>query len=101
VTRQDGTLYLIDTGTRAILATVAVGTGPNGLAFHPTQPLLYVSAIQSGTVTVINTQTNTVTGSYNVGGMPQRIAVSPDGKELYVANETTGLNIIDLSSGTI
>jgi YVTN family beta-propeller protein len=101
VTRQDGTLYVIDAATLAILKTVTVGFGPNGLAFHPTQPILYVSAIQSGNVSVVNTNSYTVTNTYTVGGMPQRIAVSPDGIELYVANEQSGLNIINLTTGAI
>ena len=50
VTRQDGTMYVINTATNAVVTTVAVGAGANGLAFHPTKPILYVSAIQAGTV---------------------------------------------------
>jgi YVTN family beta-propeller protein len=70
---------VINTQTRGVLTTIPVGLGANGLAFNPTKPTLYVSAIQSGTVMVINTETNSVTGTYAVGGMPQRIAVSPSG----------------------
>lgn len=101
VTREDGTLYVIDTATNGVVTTIPVGQGANGLAFNPTKPILYVSAIQSGTVTAINTQSNSVVATFAVGGMPQRIAVSPSGTELYVANETSGLNIIDLSSGAV
>jgi YVTN family beta-propeller protein len=101
VTRQDGKLFIIDTGTRNILTTVTVGVGPNGLAFDPTKSILYVSAIQSGTITVVNTATYAVTNTYTVGGMPQRIAVAPDGSELYVANEVAGLNIVNLRTGDI
>jgi len=101
VTRQDGKLYIIDTGTLNVITTVTVGQGANGLAFDPKKPILYVSAIQSGTVTLVRTDTYAVTQTYTVGGMPQRIAVAPDGSELYVANELGRLDIINLSTGVI
>ncbi|HZI42608.1 MAG TPA: YncE family protein, partial [Gemmatimonadaceae bacterium] len=101
VTRQDGKLYVIGTAALNIITTVAVGTGANGLAFHPTKAILYVSAIQSGTVTIVNTDGFAVTHTDTVGGMPQRIAVSPDGSELYVANEINGLDIINLDTDVI
>jgi YVTN family beta-propeller protein len=33
--------------------------------------------------------------------MPQRLAVSPDGSELYVANETSGLDVVNVASGAV
>jgi YVTN family beta-propeller protein len=99
VTRADGKLFVINTADRSILATVNVGPAANGLAFHPNQPILYVSSIQAGTVAAINTQTNTVQRTYTLGGAPQRIAVSNDGTELYAANEVSGMDVVNLSTG--
>jgi DNA-binding beta-propeller fold protein YncE len=33
--------------------------------------------------------------------MPQRLAVAPDGSELYVANEVSGLDVVNVSSGAV
>ena len=101
VTRADGTLFVINTADRSIVTTVAVGPAANGLAFHPSQPILYVSSIQAGTVTAINTQTNAVQRMYTLGGAPQRIAVSNDGTQLYAANEVSGMNVLNLSTGGV
>jgi len=36
---------------------------------------------------------------YPVSAMPQRIALSEDGKKLFVANESNGLDILNLTTG--
>jgi DNA-binding beta-propeller fold protein YncE len=101
VTTNGTKLYVISTASNTVVDSVTVGTASNGLAFHPSQPVLYVSSILDGTVSAVNTQTLTVTRTYAVGGRLQRIAVAPSGKELYVANEDQGLDIIDVASGAV
>lgn len=100
-TTAAGTVYVIDARTRTVLATPQVGAAANGLAFSPDGRTLYVSSRDAGTVSAINTETNAVTRIYAIGGAPQRLAVAPDGSELYVANEASGLDVVDVSSGSV
>lgn len=85
-----GKVALVDRVTRSVITNITVGGGPNGIAFHGTQPLAYVSNTTSGTITVINTNTNTVATTLSTGGRPQGMAFSRNYEELYVANETLG-----------
>jgi len=99
VSTGSGMLEVIDAGTRAVIAQASVGAAANGLALDRAKGILYVSSISAGTVTAINTATNTVTRTYTVSASPQRIALSADGKTLYVANESSGLDILDVATG--
>jgi YVTN family beta-propeller protein len=92
---------VIDAATNTTLTTINVGPAANGLAWSPDGGLLYVSSRDAATVVAVNTQTNTITHSYSVGGSPQRLAVAPDGSELYVANEASGLDVVNLTSGVV
>jgi YVTN family beta-propeller protein len=100
VTTSGGMLQVIDAGTRAIIKQVPVGAASNGLALDRTAGILYVSSISAGTVTAVSTSTNTVTRTYTVSPSPQRIALSANGKTLYVANESNGLDVLDVATGT-
>lgn len=100
VTTSSGALQVMDAGTRTIIAQVATGPASNGLALDRAAGILYVSSITAGTVAAVNTATNTVARTYTVSAKPQRIALSADGKTLYVANESSGLDILDVATGT-
>jgi DNA-binding beta-propeller fold protein YncE len=99
VTTASGALQVMDAGTKTIIAQVATGPFSNGLALDRAAGILYVSSINAGTVTAVNTATNTVARTYTVSAMPQRIALSADGKTLYVANESNGLDILNVATG--
>lgn len=100
VSTAGGHLYVIDTGTRQIIATVTVGVSANGLALNAQTKTLYVSSIASGTITAIDLNTNTASRTYTVSQGAQRIALSPDATTLYIASESAGLEVLDLSSGS-
>ncbi|MGH7645633.1 MAG: Ig-like domain-containing protein [Gemmatimonadales bacterium] len=91
VTGNEGSVFVIDAATRALDTALFVGGSPNGLAFHPTNPVLYVSTFQTGSVIEVNTAAHTLGREFSVGGLPQGLALSPDGEELYVANESYAL----------
>ncbi len=99
VTTSSGALQVMDAGTKTIIAQVATGPASNGLALDRAAGILYVSSITAGTVAAVNTATNTVARTYTVSAAPQRIALSADGKTLYVANESNGLDILDVATG--
>lgn len=83
----------------AQVATISVGSSPNGLALSPDGQTLYVSSRDGGSVVAVNVATNAVTRTYLIGGLPQQLAISPDGAELSVANEAGVLNVIIVSDG--
>jgi YVTN family beta-propeller protein len=99
VTTSSGAMEVVDAGTRTIVAGVPTGAASNGLALDRSAGLLYVSSISAGTVVAVNTTTNAVVRTYTVSATPQRIALSADGKKLFVANESNGLDVLDLVSG--
>jgi YVTN family beta-propeller protein len=99
VTTSSGALQVMDAGTRTIVAQVATGPNSNGVALDRAAGILYVSSIAAGTVAAVSTATNTVTKVYAVSPAPQRIALSADGKTLFVANESSGLDIVDVATG--
>jgi YVTN family beta-propeller protein len=99
VTTSSGELHVVDADARSVVARVQLGAASNGLALDRTAGLLYVSSISAGTVSVVSTASNTVIKTHTVSPMPQRIALSPDGKSLFVATESTGLEILNVTTG--
>ena len=81
---------VIDTATGTVIATIPVGTGPEGVAFTPDRTRAYIPNQTSATVSVIGTATNSVVATIPVGAQPFGVAVTPDGTEAYVANQGPG-----------
>ncbi|KQY02941.1 hypothetical protein ASD37_25680 [Mycobacterium sp. Root135] len=90
VTNYDaGTLTVIDTIHRTVVATIDVDNLPSGVTVTPDGSKVYVTSQDTNTVSVINGATNTVTAQIHLGAAtPQAIATSRDGKTLYVTTTT-------------
>jgi YVTN family beta-propeller protein len=82
----DGTVSVIDTATRKLVATIPVGRGGDGVAVTPDGKRAYVANSGSNTVSVIDAASNKVVGTVQVGNDPHGVAVSPDGTHVYIAN---------------
>ena len=54
--RIDGTVSVIDGSTRAVTATVPVGTWPAGVAVDPGTHTVYVTGFMDSTVSVIKSR---------------------------------------------
>jgi 6-phosphogluconolactonase len=78
-------------------ATLAPGTGPRHLAFHPTLPLLYVAGELNSTVSVMrcDAETGMLSLTQTIGTLPPAFAganfpadihLSSDGRALYLSN---------------
>src|SRR5208283_2426515 len=63
-----------------VIATITVGTEPDGVAVTPNGDYVYVTNSGSDSVSVISTASNSVTATIPVGGYPVGVAVTPDGK---------------------
>ncbi len=90
---------VIDTSNNSVVATLAVGRSPQGIAVNPSGTRVYVtnsgsnpdSTIVDGTVSVIDIGNNSVVATVTVGNTPQGIAVNPSGTRVYVANASIDL----------
>lgn len=95
----NGTLTVVDTATRAVLATVTVGANPSGVAVSPDGNRVYVANSGAGTLSVISTATNAVTSTITAGANPVGVAASPDGLRVYVANGgSASVSVIDAAT---
>ncbi len=82
-------VWVIHTGTRAIVAIIPVGAGPSGVAISPDGSRAYITNFISNNVSVINTRNQTVIKTINVGNNPEGIAVTPSGDFVYVGNNSS------------
>jgi DNA-binding beta-propeller fold protein YncE len=98
VSTVEGHVFVVDAGTRQIVATVAVNPNAYGMALDAQNKKLYVSS-RNGPVSAIDLSTNQVVRSYAVAAGSERIVLSTDGSTLYVAGQS-GLEIIDVAAGT-
>jgi len=83
---SSNTVSVIDTATNTVVATVPVGTNPEGVAITPDGTRAYVANNGSGTVSLIDTASNTVVATVQVGTNPEGVAITPDGTHAYVTN---------------
>ena len=78
VTNLFDNVSVIDTASNTVTATVAVGSGPEGVAITPDGAFAYVTNGNSGTVSVIDTASNAVTATVTVGNGPRDVAITPE-----------------------
>jgi YVTN family beta-propeller protein len=72
---NSNTVSVIDTATNTVIATIPVGTTPQGVAVTPDGSKVYVANSDSNTVSVIDTATNTVSATTPVGSYPVAFGV--------------------------
>jgi len=90
---------VIDTASRATVATITAGFRPNAIAVSPDGAYAYVSNQLSNNVSVISTATNNVVATVLVGSLPAGLAFTPDGAFVYVANSGgTTVSVIDTAT---
>lgn len=97
-------MSVVDISSNTIVATIALGIQPSGIAITPNGQFAYVSnyhtlyngpnftdlTASQGTVNIINIHTNKVISpTIKVGLSPAEIAISPDGQFAYVTNYTS------------
>jgi len=85
-----------------VVATVAVGTDPQGIDVNSATNRIYVANRGSNNVSVIDGNTNSVIATTAVGTNPQGVAVNPSTNRIYVANQGSGtLSVIDGGSNAV
>ena len=94
-----GTVSVIKTANRGVVATIPVGNYPTGVAFTPDGTHAYVANVNSSIVSVIATATNTVVATVTVDS-PVAVAITPDGTKVYVAKSLFPGNVRVIATAT-
>lgn len=96
------TLTVIDTASNTTIATIAVGTGPQGVAVNASTNRAYVTNSGSNSLSVIDTNSNTVLATVGVGAGPTGIAINPATNRAYITNKNNStLSVMDTTNYTV
>ncbi|MGO4104943.1 beta-propeller fold lactonase family protein [Leifsonia sp. YAF41] len=102
---QGSTIAVIDTATRAQIASIAVPGPVAGLAVSPDGSRLYLTQGGTDSVAVVDTATRAIVATVPVGDNPAGIAVSPNGSRIYVVNVNgpgiVSMSVVDTASNTL
>lgn len=99
---KDDSVSVIDTTTRAVLATVPVAAGPDGIVITPDGATVFVAGSSATSVSVIDTAGDVAGKPIEVGKGPQGLAITPDGKWLLVAvNAEDKVAIVDVAKRSV
>lgn len=92
-------IHVIDAGSLAEKARIAVGHRPRGMAVSPDHRTLYVALGNDNRIAAVDLAQRRVVGLLPCGPDPETIAISPDGRMLYAANENDNLlSMVDIAS---
>jgi YVTN family beta-propeller protein len=82
-----------------VIATVTVGSGPQGLAVTPNGNEVYVANYLASTVSVISTASDSVIATVALGSLygPTDVAIAPDGATAFIL---VGGNIVAISTSS-
>lgn len=96
VANTNSRLYVLDSASRAVVATFKAGTYPYDLVLSSDGLVAWVSNLQASTVQAISTLDGKVLASLAVGKNPTALTLSPDASRLYVANsDSDTVSVID------
>jgi YVTN family beta-propeller protein len=90
------------TSTGSVVATIAVGDVPAGIAVNPSGTRTYVAHWYTHNLLVVDTATKGVVANIDIPGNPNGVAVHPDGSRVYVTNYWgPALVVVDAASNTV
>ncbi len=84
VAQKGGDVSIVDTATRAVVATVTDAAGPSRIAVGPRGGRAFVTDSSLNTVTAFNPDNGAVVDAPMVGAQPSAIAIEPSGGHAYV-----------------
>lgn len=97
---SNNTVTAISTATNSVIATIAVGSQPVGIAISPDGSTAYVTNTGSNDVSVIDLSTNTVVATIPGIPQPKALTFNGDGSRVFVASNSSVI-VIDTSTRTI
>jgi YVTN family beta-propeller protein len=99
-TEGAGTVYVIDTALKDVVATLSTDVHPIASVVSPDGRTVYVATLNS--VVAIDTLTGEERSDpIEIPGSPGWLAITPDGKKLYTANVPADISVIDTRSNTL
>src|SRR3989475_56240 len=94
------TISAIAPHTNTVVATIAVGKRPRGMALSPDRRTVYVALGEDDALGVVDVASAKQTQTIPAGRDPELVVLSPDGKIAYVSNEEIAhASAIDIASG--
>jgi DNA-binding beta-propeller fold protein YncE len=99
VATNEDRLLALDLQSGTTIDAIALPATSHHLALHPDGERLYVATRAGGAVLEIALRPYTLLRRWHVGGLPQALAMRRNGASLFVANETRGIDVIDLIGG--
>jgi len=88
-------LQVVSLGSGALVASVPLESGGEGLALSADGARLYVGLVFAGKVQIVDRAARTTINVINTGGTPREIATDPTRRRTLVANEAGWVDIID------
>lgn len=85
----DGTMAVVDTGSRQVITTLMLGDLPFNPLLSPDGSMVYVGVMSANHIAVIDTETNQVTRTIPADS-PNGMTYSKDFTSLYVSNALAG-----------
>ncbi|UOQ68622.1 alkaline phosphatase family protein [Hymenobacter volaticus] len=96
VTKEDNSLYVVDTRTKATVKKVALGHEAYGCLLSPDKKTLYISLWGGDKIAFYDTQTGQLTGEVATESHPNELTQTRNGRYLFVANANdNSVSLID------
>lgn len=96
VTKENNTLYVIDTRTRSIVSKHQLGGEGYTCILSPDRKILYATCWGCDKVILFDTFRQEITGSINTGDNPNDMCITSSGLYLFVANANdNNVSVID------
>jgi YVTN family beta-propeller protein len=82
------TISVINGTSNALVETIPIGSGPNGIAYNQNNGNVYVANSINGIVSVISGLTNTVDSTILVGinNTPSGVSYNPSNDSIFITN---------------
>jgi YVTN family beta-propeller protein len=94
-----GTAVVLDRASGKLLATIAVGGEPEGVAVSPDGRVAYVTSEADDVVAAIDVASAKRIAEIKVGKRPRAIAFAPDGRRAYVSCENDAtVHVVDVAA---
>lgn len=100
----DNTISIIDTGTWAVVRTLAVGSFPVSAVFSANDERIYVTSKNDDMMRIVANAggSSSVLSAIAVGNEPFEMAIAPDGNTIYVGNHGgESISVVDLIDGLV
>jgi YVTN family beta-propeller protein len=96
VTKENNSLYVIDTKTKKIIWKYALGGEGYTCILSPNHKTLYISCWGCDKIILFDTKVQKITGSINAGDNPNDMCITGNGQYLFVANANdNNVSVID------